>query len=85
MQARVSTKGQIVLPGPIRRRLGIQPGDHLDVHIENDRIVLAPQAQPSFEPRIVKETKYGIPVLDLGPNAPILTSEKVAELLTEFP
>jgi bifunctional DNA-binding transcriptional regulator/antitoxin component of YhaV-PrlF toxin-antitoxin module len=29
MQTRVSTKGQIVLPGPIRRRLGIHASDAL--------------------------------------------------------
>ena len=85
MQARVSTKGQVVLPGPIRHRLGIQPGDQLDVHIENDRIVLAPQAQRSFEPRIVRDPISGLPVIDFGPEAPRLTSEHVAELLVDFP
>jgi len=40
MQTKVSTKGQIVLPGPLRRRLGIRAGDSLDVAIEKDRIVL---------------------------------------------
>jgi AbrB family looped-hinge helix DNA binding protein len=33
MQTRVSTKGQVVLPAPIRRRLGIQAGDPLDIAI----------------------------------------------------
>ena len=35
MQTRVSTKGQIVLPGPIRRRLGIRAG--LDGTLSPDR------------------------------------------------
>ncbi len=26
---RVSTKGQVVIPLPVRRQLGIKPGDHL--------------------------------------------------------
>ena len=44
MQTRVSTKGQIVLPVPLRRKLGIRAGDPLDIAIEKDRIVLtAPQ------------------------------------------
>jgi AbrB family looped-hinge helix DNA binding protein len=43
MQTKVSTKGQIVLPGPIRRRLGIRAGDPLDAAIEAGRIVLTPR------------------------------------------
>jgi len=85
MQTRVSTKGQIVLPGPIRRRLGIQAGDNLDVAVEDGRIVLARKLKAALSPRTVKQTQFDIPVLDLGPKAPILTSEKVAELLAEFP
>ena len=42
MQTRVSTKGQIVLPGPIRRRLGIRAGDPLDAEIEAGSIILTP-------------------------------------------
>jgi AbrB family looped-hinge helix DNA binding protein len=42
MQTRVSTKGQIVLPGPLRRELGIQAGDAMDVSVEAGRIVLIP-------------------------------------------
>jgi AbrB family looped-hinge helix DNA binding protein len=30
MQTRISSKGQVVLPGPIRRKLGLGPGDALD-------------------------------------------------------
>ena len=38
MQTKVSTKGQIVLPGPLRRRLGIRAGDALDANIEQDAL-----------------------------------------------
>jgi AbrB family looped-hinge helix DNA binding protein len=41
MQTRVSTKGQIVLPGPLRRRLGSRTGDDLAAKIEAGRIVFA--------------------------------------------
>jgi len=40
MQTKVSTKGQVVLPGPLRRRLGIRAGDPLEANIEGGRIVL---------------------------------------------
>jgi AbrB family looped-hinge helix DNA binding protein len=36
MEIRVSTKGQVVLPDPLRRRLGILAGDLLDVQIKPD-------------------------------------------------
>ena len=34
MQTKVSTKGQIVLPAPLRNRLGIRAGDSLDISVE---------------------------------------------------
>lgn len=36
----VSTKGQIVLPAPMRRSLSIGAGDHLAVYATDDVIVL---------------------------------------------
>jgi AbrB family looped-hinge helix DNA binding protein len=85
MQTRVSTKGQIVLPAPLRRRLGIRAGDPLDISVEQDRIVLSPASEPKHEPKIVEDPITGLPMLSLGPNAPVLTSEMVRELLTDFP
>jgi AbrB family looped-hinge helix DNA binding protein len=85
METKVSTKGQIVLPVPLRRRLGIRNGDRLDVSVEGGRIVLTPRDTPKFSPKIVKDPVTGFIVLDLGPDAPILTSEQVKELLADFP
>jgi AbrB family looped-hinge helix DNA binding protein len=85
MQTRVSTKGQIVLPGPLRRRLGIRPGDPLEISVEKDRIVLTQANKPKYEARIVEDPVTGFTALDLGPDAPVLTSEMVKELLADFP
>jgi AbrB family looped-hinge helix DNA binding protein len=85
MQTRVSTKGQIVLPGPIRRKLGIVSGDPLDVTVERGRIVLTQVSKPKFEARIVKDPITGFIAINVGPDAPILTSEMVREMLAEFP
>ena len=85
MQTRVSTKGQIVLPGPIRRKLGIHAGDKLEASVEGDRIVLTPHHRPSHKPRIVKDPKTGFIFLDAGPDAPVLTHEQVKEMLADFP
>ena len=85
MQTKVSTKGQIVLPAPLRRRLGIRAGDPLDAEIEAGRIVLTPKKVRAFKARIIKDPITGFPVLDAGPDAPVLTSEMVRDLLTDFP
>jgi len=55
MVTKVSTKGQVVLPGPIRRRLGIRAGDPLDAHIEAGRIVLTPHQKRALTARIVRD------------------------------
>jgi AbrB family looped-hinge helix DNA binding protein len=85
MQTRVSTKGQIVLPAPLRHRLGIRAGDTLDVAVEKDRIVLTAPKRKHIKARIIEDPITGFPVLDAGPDAPVLTSEMVRELLADFP
>jgi AbrB family looped-hinge helix DNA binding protein len=85
MQTRVSTKGQIVLPGPLRRKLGIRAGDLVDASIDQGRIVLTPQKKTTYKPKIVTDPITGLPVLTAGDDAPVLTSEEVAEILADFP
>jgi AbrB family looped-hinge helix DNA binding protein len=85
MQTRVSTKGQIVLPQPLRRRLGIRAGDSLDIAIEKNRIVLTAPQRKHFTARIIEDPITGLPVLYAGPDAPVLTSEQVEEILANFP
>jgi AbrB family looped-hinge helix DNA binding protein len=85
MQTKVSTKGQVVLPGPIRRKLDLRPGDPLEVAIDNGHIVLTPRRRRSNRARIVTDPVTGLPVLDAGPDAPALTSKDVDEILSDFP
>jgi AbrB family looped-hinge helix DNA binding protein len=85
MQTRVSTKGQVVLPGPLRRKLGLRAGDQLNASIENGRIVLAPETKRTRRARITKDPLTGLPVLDAGADAPALTSKEVEEILASFP
>jgi AbrB family looped-hinge helix DNA binding protein len=85
MQTRVSTKGQVVLPGPVRRKLGIQAGDAMDVSVEAGRIVLMPHRKKVGKARIVSDPITGLPVLSLGKSAPVLRSRDVDELLADFP
>lgn len=85
METKVSTKGQIVLPGPIRRKLGLRTGDPLDARVEGGRIVLTPRSTRSRKVSILIDPITGLPVLSAGPNAPLLNSKQVCEILSEFP
>ena len=85
MQTKVSTKGQVVLPGPIRRRLGLRPGDPLDAHIEEGRIVLTPRRKRSRAGKIVTDPITGLPALSAGADAPVLSSKEVEEMMRSFP
>jgi AbrB family looped-hinge helix DNA binding protein len=85
MQTKVSDNGQIVLPGSIRRKLGIKAGDRLNADVKNGNIVLTPKRKAPPKARIIKDPITGFPVLDCGKDAPILTSEMVREMLSDFP
>jgi len=85
MTTKVSTKGQVVLPGPLRRKLGIRAGDSLQAKIVGSGIVLIPVKKKRYKARIIKDPISGLPVLSVGPDAPILTSKQVREMLADFP
>ena len=85
MQTRVSSKGQVVLPSPIRHKLGLRPGDPLDANIEGGRIVLTPRRSRTRKPKILLDTLTGLPVLSAGAYAPPLTNEQVQAILSTFP
>jgi AbrB family looped-hinge helix DNA binding protein len=85
MQTRVSTKGQVVLPGPLRRKLGIQAGDAMEVSVEAGHIVLMPHRKKARKARIVTDPVTGLPVLSAGDALPALSSKQVDEILASFP
>ncbi|PYU65250.1 MAG: hypothetical protein DMG49_24715 [Acidobacteria bacterium] len=85
METKLSTKGQVVLPGPIRRQLGLQAGDSLDVKVQAGSVMLIPRRKRSRQVRILVDRITGLPVLSAGPEAPLLTSRQVREILSEFP
>jgi len=80
-----STKGLVVLPQALRRRMNLRPGDQFDARIEGERIVLVPKKKRARTGRVIKDPLTGFPVLTAGKNAPELTSEDVAEILADFP
>lgn len=85
MQTRISTKGQVVLPSRIRRKLGLRPGDPLDAKVEGGSVVLTPRKKRRRKARIIVDRRTGLPAITLGPGAPVLTSKEVEEMLSDFP
>jgi AbrB family looped-hinge helix DNA binding protein len=85
MQTKISTKGQVVLPSAIRRKLGLRPGDPLEANVEGERIVLTPRRTRSRKVTLLVDPITGLAVLSAGSEAPLLTSKQVQELLSEFP
>jgi len=85
MNTRLSTKGQIVLASRIRRRLGLEAGDLLDVRVQEGRVVLTPRRMRLPKVTLHLDRVTGLPVLSAGAGAPVLTSKQVGEILVEFP
>ena len=82
MEARLSSKGQIVLPSPVRRKLGLVAGDSLRVEIDHDRVVLTPRRERRPSSRLSTSARTGLPVLRPTAKAPTVTSDLVARLLS---
>jgi AbrB family looped-hinge helix DNA binding protein len=85
MEAKLSTKGQVVVPNNIRRKLDLRPGDSLEATLEGKHIVLTPRTARRRSARITKDPVTGLPVLTAGRKAAKLTSAQVRELLADFP
>jgi AbrB family looped-hinge helix DNA binding protein len=85
MKTKVSTKGQVVLPGPLRRRLDIRAGDALDVDVKNGQIVLSLRSKRTRAVKLVTDPVTGLPALTAGPKAPALSNKEVEEILANFP
>jgi AbrB family looped-hinge helix DNA binding protein len=85
MQTRVSTRGQLVLPGPNRRSLGTRAGDPLDAEIDAGSVILTPLKKRPNKGRIIADPVTGLPVLSAGADAPVLSSKEVEETVANFP
>ena len=85
MEIKLSTKGQIVLAGAIRRKLGLQPGDLLDAKVQAGRVVLTPRKTRFSKGTLLVDQLTGLPVLSAGLGTPQLSSKQVREMLADFP
>jgi AbrB family looped-hinge helix DNA binding protein len=48
-RVKVSRKNQIAVPAEVRRKLGIKPGDWLEVETKEHEVVLRPSARDALE------------------------------------
>jgi AbrB family looped-hinge helix DNA binding protein len=85
LRTTLSTKGQIVVPGALRSRLGLHPGDEFSIKLDNGSIVLTPLTPQRYSVTIGIDAATNLPVATAERGAPLLTSEQVAELLADFP
>jgi AbrB family looped-hinge helix DNA binding protein len=79
---RLSTKGQLVIPAGVRKRLHLRPGDSIELRVEGDRLILQAQARPTAT---LRRGKFRRPVLVAPRDAPPMTTESVNRLLEELP
>ena len=57
MLVTVSSKGQVVIPAPIRKKLNIQKGARFLVSVEGNRIVLEPAEEALLKYKGILDTK----------------------------
>ncbi len=80
MKVNLLSRGLVVVPAAVRRKLQLRPGDPLEVTVRDGRIVLTPQKRRG-KAKVIVDPITGLPVLSAGPDAPVLTSEQVNEIL----
>jgi len=89
MTTTVSSKGQVVLPAALRRKLALKAGDALQIRLESadgeQRIVIQRKPGKRFRMRIIKDPITGWPVMKGPSGTPKLTSAMVKEMLVDFP
>jgi AbrB family looped-hinge helix DNA binding protein len=89
MTTTLSSKGQIVLPVVLRRKLALQPGDELDIRLElggaEPHIVIRRRALERRKMKIVVDSISGLPIVKGPRGTPKLTTEMVAQMMADFP
>jgi AbrB family looped-hinge helix DNA binding protein len=62
---RITSKGQITIPQQVRRELGLEPGDEVDVIVADGAARIVPAGQPRTRGQRVVEALLGKGDVDL--------------------
>ena len=81
MTTTLSSKGQIVIPLEIRKKLGLSTGAVISCALEDGRIVLDPRGSA---PRARLVSAADCLALEAPKGAPEMTPERVKEILAEL-
>ena len=85
MEAKLSSKGQLVLPAEVRRRLGLAQGERLAIEVRGDGLVLRP-ARRARRYRTARHPKSGLPVMvAVKPPRRKVTAAEIAALAAQLP
>lgn len=84
MTATLSTKGQIVLPKPVRVRLQLRPGAKLRCRVEGDSIILTAEQKSLERPTLVRDSRTGL-MVTRSPAHLKVTSADARAALSDFP
>lgn len=85
MRTVLSSKGQIVLNAALRRSLGLAPGAIFSIKEHDGKIILEQVAEGKPRGVLVRDPESGRTVLKVSQAAPLLTSQRVKDLLANFP
>jgi AbrB family looped-hinge helix DNA binding protein len=80
--AKLSTKGQLVIPARIRKALSLRAGDQVDMKVEGHKLILQRVAPPAAK---LKRGRFGRLVLVAAKGAPRITTASVLAALEEVP
>ncbi len=84
MTAKLSSKGQVVLPKAARMRLHLRAGMKFVCEVQGQSILLTPERPLSKPPRLIKDPKSGL-CITKSPAETRVTSQDVRAALLDFP
>lgn len=85
METTLSSKGQIVLPQRVRRKLALRPGTKFACRLASGSIVLTPKTSRLGKARLVRDAATRLIITQGPPGGPVVTSEQVRAALADFP
>lgn len=83
MEAVLSPKGEILIPGDMRKRYGLIAGATVILEPREGEIVLRPTGLPAHPARLVHRGADRL--LEASPDAPPMTPQNVKRVLDDWP